>query len=188
MEGLFLYLSVKTKYMKKSKILETDRLLIRPTNVDDAAFILELLNTPKWISFIGDRNLQTVEDAQNYIKDRMLPQLEKLGFSNNSVILKDGNKKIGVCGLYCRGNSLDELELGFALLPEFEQKGLGNESTARLIEFGFTNLPTQRIKAITNFYNLDSQKLLQKLGFSFVRDEIEDNGEEVKVYLLNKNS
>lgn len=65
---------------------------------------------------------------------------------------------------------------------------MGNESTARLIEFGFTNLPTQRIKAITNFYNLDSQKLLQKLGFSFVKDEIEDNGEEVKVYLLNKNS
>lgn len=89
--------------------------------------------------------------------------------------------------MYRRGNSLDELELGFVLLPQFELKGLGSESAARLFEFGFTHLSTQRITAITNFYNLDSQKLLLKLGFSFVNDEIEDSGEEVKVYLLNKN-
>lgn len=174
--------------MKIYPNLETDRLLIRPTTIDDAPFLYELMNSPKWIQFIGDQKMDTVDKVKTYIEEKMQPQFNELGFTNNTLILKETNEKIGICGLYCRGNSLEELELGFALLPEFEQKGLGSESAARLIEFGFTNLPTKRITAITNFYNLDSQKLLLKLDFSFVKDGIEDSGEEVKVYLLNKNS
>ena len=77
------------------RTFETDRLFIRPTVEEDAAFILELLNTPKWIQFVGDRNVHTEADAQNYIRMRMMPQLERLGYSNNTVILKEGMVKIG---------------------------------------------------------------------------------------------
>ncbi|WP_317134301.1 GNAT family N-acetyltransferase [Flavobacterium agricola] len=62
------------------KTYETDRLFIRPTLVEDAEFILELLNSPKWIQHIGDRNVKTITEAENYIKTRMLPQLEKKVF------------------------------------------------------------------------------------------------------------
>lgn len=172
--------------MKNYPNLETERLLIRPTIIEDAPFLYELMNSPKWIQFIGDQKMDTVDKVKTYIEEKMQPQFIKLGFTNNTLILKESNEKIGICGLYCRENSLDELELGFALLPEFEQKGFGSESAARLIEFGFTQLFTKRISAITNFYNLDSQKLLLKLGFSFVKDEIEDSGEEVKIYILSK--
>lgn len=172
--------------MKTYPNLETERLLIRPTDVIDAAFILQLLNTPKWGEFIGERNVKTLEDAKKYIEIKMLPQLARLGFTNNTLILKSTQEKIGVCGLFSRNETLDELEIGFALLPEFENLGYGFESAKRVIEFGFTNLSTQRITAITNFYNLDSQKLLLKLGFNFMKDEVEDCGEEVKVYLLEK--
>ncbi|MBL7750575.1 MAG: hypothetical protein JNN29_04285, partial [Chitinophagaceae bacterium] len=65
------------------KTFETDRLIIRPTVEEDAAFILELLNTPKWIQFVGDRKVHTEADAQNYIRIKMMPQLERLGYSNN---------------------------------------------------------------------------------------------------------
>ena len=167
-------------------MLETSRLKLIPTTIEDAPFLYELMNSPKWIQYIGDQKMDTVDKVKKYIKEIMLPQFTKLGFTNNTVVLKETNEKIGICGLYCRGNYPEELELGFALLPEFEQKGFGSESAARLIEFGFTQLPTKRITAITNFYNLDSQKLLLKLGFSFVKDEIEDSGEEVKVYVLYK--
>lgn len=172
--------------MKIYSNLETERLLIRPTDVNDAPFLYELMNSPKWIQFIGDQKIDAVEKAQNYIDEKIFPQFIKLGFTNNTLVLKETNEKIGICGLYCRGNSLEELELGFALLPQFEQNGFGSESVARLIQFGFDELSTRRITAITNFYNLDSQKLLLKLGFSFLKDEIEYSGEEVKVYLLEK--
>lgn len=49
------------------KILETERLTLRLQTTDDADFILELMNDPTWLQFIGDRGLRTVEDACEYI-------------------------------------------------------------------------------------------------------------------------
>jgi len=86
--------------MTKSTIFETERLIIRPTSLKDSAFICELLNTPKWKKYIGDRNIHSVKDAETYIVNKMLPQLEKLGYSNNTLIRKSDGQKIGTCGLY----------------------------------------------------------------------------------------
>ena len=59
--------------MVKSKSFRTPRLLLRPTAVEDAAFIFELLNTPKWFEFIGDRKVRSIEAAGEYIREKMLP-------------------------------------------------------------------------------------------------------------------
>ena len=48
-------------------ILETNRLLLRKFSVDDAPFMLRLVNEPSWIEYIGDRNVRTLEDAQKYL-------------------------------------------------------------------------------------------------------------------------
>jgi len=80
----------------KVPIYETERLTFRATLVKDASFILELLNTPQWIEFIGDRNLKTIKDAEQYIIDKMLPQYKKYGYANNTVIRKTDNKKLVV--------------------------------------------------------------------------------------------
>ena len=50
--------------MKAYKHFETDRLILQPTTSADAKFILELVNTPKWIANIGDRNVKSIEDAK----------------------------------------------------------------------------------------------------------------------------
>lgn len=47
--------------MKKINHLETERLTMRPISSDDAEFILELYNSPKFIEFIGDRNIKNTE-------------------------------------------------------------------------------------------------------------------------------
>ncbi|APC97667.1 GNAT family N-acetyltransferase [Francisella frigiditurris] len=60
------------------KIFEIERLIIKPTCISDAEFIYALMNTPKWIKYIGDRNINTIEDARNYIKIKIHPQLEDL--------------------------------------------------------------------------------------------------------------
>ena len=54
----------------KYKSFETERLIIRPTTESDSEFIFKLLNTPKWLKYIGDRNIKTVENAKEYIKDK----------------------------------------------------------------------------------------------------------------------
>ena len=66
--------------MKKYAHFETERLFLQPTTEEDAGFILELLNSPKWLEYIGDRSVHTEEDAKQYIKNKISPQLEKLGY------------------------------------------------------------------------------------------------------------
>ena len=73
---------------------ETDRLILKPAEVQDADFFLELYNMPSFIQYIGDRNLRTKEDAENYITSRFIPQIEKLGFGNYVVILKEDHTKL----------------------------------------------------------------------------------------------
>ena len=81
--------------MKKYQKFETERLFIRPTTEEDAAFLLELMNSPKWLKFIGDRKVHSIRDALQYIRAKMLPQLRHLGFSNYTILLKSNQQKIG---------------------------------------------------------------------------------------------
>ena len=81
--------------MKEHPSFETERLLLRPSGLQDAAFILELLNMPKFLQNIGDRKVRTIQDAKNYIAEKMLPQLQRLGYGNFTVIRKSDGKKNG---------------------------------------------------------------------------------------------
>ena len=148
------------------KSFETERLIIRPTNIEDAPFIFELLNSPKWLKNIGNRNIKTVDDAKAYIENKMVPQLEKLGYSNNTVIRKSDGVKLGTCGLYNR-EGLDGVDIGFAFLPQYEKMGYAFESTNKIKEVAKTEFGIEEISAITLPENIDSQKLLKKLGLTF---------------------
>ena len=145
-------------------MIETERLLLRPTDVQDAAFIFELVNTPKWLRFIGDRNIHSVDDAKNMILEKMRPQLESHGFSNNTVIRKSDDVKLGTCGLYDQPG-LEGIDIGFAFLPNHEGKGYGYEAASALLHKGLTKFGLKRVVAITLPENTASQNLLN-LHFS----------------------
>ena len=168
----------------KYKSFETERLIIRPTSESDSEFIFELLNTPKWLKYIGDRDIKTVEDAKDYIKKKMTPQLERLGYSNYTLIRKQDNQKIGTCGLYDR-EGLDGIDIGFAFLPEYEKKGFAFESSNKLKEVAFSEFDIKIISAITTKDNVSSQKLLEKLGLKFIKTtKIPNDDEELLLYKI----
>jgi len=172
--------------MTNNRYFETERLILVPTSVEDGEFILELFNSPKWIKYIGDRNIKTVDKAKEYIKDKILPQLETLGFSNYTVIRKSDNNKIGTCGLYDRPG-LEGMDIGFAFLPEYERKGYAYEAAKKIIDLAFNLFGINEIKAITTEENIASQKLLQKLGLVFVKKTRIPNDEvELLLYKIIK--
>lgn len=150
--------------MKSS--ITTERLFLRPTNIEDSSFIFELMNTPKWIKNIGDRNIQSPLDAENYIKEKMIPQLEKLGYSNYTVIRKDDHVKLGSCGLYNR-EGIEGVDIGFAFLPQYEGKGYAYESANKLMALAFSEFNIKKVSGITIEENTASRKLLEKLGLKF---------------------
>jgi len=153
--------------MLSFKTFETERLTLIPTSEDDAAFLLELFNTPKWLKYIGDRNIRTVDDARTYVREKIRSQLERLGFASYTIVQKSDGQKIGMCGLYDRVG-LEGIDIGFALLPEFEQKGFAFEAVNRLKQAAFDEFGLTEILAITLPENVSSQKLLEKLGLKYV--------------------
>jgi len=148
------------------KIAETARLEISEFQISDAPFYLELLNTPKWIKYIGDRNVNNIEDAKFYLLEKTIPVYKKYGFGFYKLTLKGTNIPIGTAGLISRQN-LDFPDLGFALLPEYESQGYGYESSLAILELAKTRFHLNKVLGITLEHNKKSIKLLEKLGLQF---------------------
>jgi RimJ/RimL family protein N-acetyltransferase len=179
------------------KILETERLVIRECTTEDAPFVLELLNSPKFVKYIGDRGVRTVEDAGRYIAERFIASYQRHGYGLYAVELRadagtdseseiSDPKWIGLCGLVNRP-SLEHPDVGFAFLPEFEGRGYGTESATSIIEHAWTKLGLKHLLAITTLDNDASVALLKKLGFSLVR-VVDENGEKLNLFELKLSS
>lgn len=163
------------------KTFETERLYLRPTNLSDASFIVALFNSPSWKANIGDRNVRTEEEAAAYIQAKMLSQLERLGFSNFTIILKENGVKIGVCGLFDRPN-LEGIDLGYALLDPFSGKGYATEAAMRILKAGIEDFGLERLHAITLPSNIASQRILEKIGMSYKHNIVLDGDDETLMY------
>ena len=109
-------------------MLETDRLVIRAFVANDAGFIVELVNDPAWLLYIGDKNIRSRDDAARYIEDGPRAMYRRAGFGLWLVALKDGTP-IGMCGLIKR-DGLEDVDLGFAFLPAHRGFGYAHEAAA----------------------------------------------------------
>jgi len=163
--------------MTNYKSYETERLTLRPTSTDDAQMLIDLFNAPKWIQFIGERNVKTIAEAKAYIEAKMLPQLERLGYANYTLIRKSDHTKLGSCGLYDR-EGLEGIDIGYALLPEFEKQGYAFEAASKMKDLAINEFGIAEINAITSKQNFASQKLLEKLDFKLMGTTILPNDTE----------
>jgi RimJ/RimL family protein N-acetyltransferase len=137
-------------------------------SLNDAEFILELLNDPAFLRFVGDKGVRTTEDASQYILTGPIDSYERHGFGLWLVELKGSATPIGICGLLKR-DTLSDVDIGFAFLPPYRSKGYAFESAAAVMDYGRRVLGLKRIVAITNEDNAGSIRVLEKIGMSFDR-------------------
>lgn len=145
------------------KLLETERLRLQKISLADAPFYVKLFNSEGWLTYIGDRGVKTVQDAEAYIEKNYLPSYEKHGYGSYTVQLKATNETIGACGLYKRDN-LDDPDIGFAFLGAYLGKGYGFEAASAIMRYAQTTLGIQKILGFTLENNVASIMLLEKLG------------------------
>jgi ribosomal-protein-alanine N-acetyltransferase len=169
------------------KILETERLILREIDERDDAFMLDLLNQPSFIKYIGDRNVRNLEQSREFIETRYRKSYAENGFGLWAVELKSQipnskfqisdseiqnpkskiqNQVIGICG-FVRRDSLPDADIGFAFLPQFERMGYAFESADAVMKYGREKLGLKRVLAITTQDNESSGRLLEKLGFKY---------------------
>ena len=164
------------------KILETERLRIRELDADmDAAFICELINTPKFIEYIGDRGIRTLEASREFIETRYRQSYRDHGYGLYVVEIVEGQLPIGICGFVRRGN-LPGPDIGFAFLPAHEGRGYAHEAASAVMDFGRAALGFDSVYAITTLDNDASIRLLKKLGFNFERLTDSPEGTQLKLF------
>ena len=144
-------------------VIETERLQLRYLSADDAPFIVELLNDPDWLRFIGDKSVRKIGDAHAYLRDGPIAMYAREGFGLYLVVLKTSGEPIGLCGLIRRSGLVD-VDIGFAFLPAFRGSGYALESAAAVLAHGRDNLGLERIVAITTVDNERSIRVLERLG------------------------
>ncbi len=164
-------------------VIETERLILRKLTLEDAEFILKLVNEPSWLKFIGDRGVRNVEDARGYMLKGPMAMYERLGFGLYLTALKDGGVPIGLCGLIKR-DTLPDVDIGFAFFPEFWGRGYAAEAANAVLEEGWSRFGLKRIVAITSPRNARSIKALENIGFKFEREFQLTEADVVKLFAI----
>jgi [ribosomal protein S5]-alanine N-acetyltransferase len=162
-------------------VIETKRLFLQEFTTEDSAFILELLNTPDWIRFIGDRGVRTIEEAEQYLFNGYMKSYQTHGFGFYKVVIKESNQPIGICGIIKR-DYLEDVDIGFAFLPQFVGKGHGFEASRATLAYTFNTLKIKRVIAIVDPENVVSIGLIKKIGLVFEKMIYPDHKEELMLF------
>jgi len=143
--------------------LSTQRLVLSHLSDEDAPFIVELLNDPDWIRYIGDRNVRTPEDARQYLRNGPMAMYAREGFGLYRTALSRDDTPIGLCGLI-RRPALADVDIGFAFLPAYRGLGYALESAGAVLDEA-RSLGLPRVVAIVSPENARSAALLTRLAF-----------------------
>lgn len=154
--------------MAAKQILSTERLILRHLRAQDAPFLVELLNEPAFLRFIGDRQVRNPAQARAYLADGPLAMYERRGFGLFRVELRHGRLPIGICGLVQR-DWLADIDLGYALLERYWGRGYAHEAAAATLAYARDHLGLRRIVALVQPDNGASIHLLEKLGMKHER-------------------
>jgi len=164
-------------------ITTSDRLVLREVTPEDASFMNDLLNSPGFLRYIGDRGVRSDEDASKFIEEKYRAAYTQHGYGLWVVEIGDGTP-VGICG-FVKRDHFECPDLGFAFLPEHSRKGYGYEAAGAAMAYGRETLHFEKVLAITTPDNTASIGLLEKLGFKFESLVDTPTGEMVRLFSFN---
>ncbi len=154
--------------MARKRILETERMLLREFDEDDVAVFYTLGSDPTIIRYTGDPagGLTSLEHTREVLRSRPLADYQKHGFGRWACVLRASNEVIGFAGLK-HLDDLNEVDIGYRLLPAHWNLGLATEASRAVIDFGFTRLGLARIIGLADPENAASIRVLKKIGMKY---------------------
>jgi len=145
--------------------LETQRLILRPIRLDDKYEIFTYRSDRETNKFQGWIP-ETIEDVETFIGNLSKQIDEPDSWFQFVLIEKDSKKIIGDLGIYFFDKENEQAEIGCTLNKEAQNKGYATESLNRIIDYLFKELHKYRITASVDPGNINSIRLLERLGFS----------------------
>lgn len=153
--------------------LETERLILRPFEITDAAAILALSNDKEVTRYTMDPQTITCEaDALHIITDVFHADYKQYGYGRLAVIYKPDQQLIGFCGLKYLPE-FDRPDIGYRFLSQYWGIGLATESATAVMQYGREILKLDNIMAMAMPDNRASSRVLEKLGLHHSKDVLE---------------
>ncbi|WOT03875.1 GNAT family N-acetyltransferase [Shewanella youngdeokensis] len=145
-------------------IVETERLIIRRFNADDAKAIFLLNSIPEILTYIPGAPMTDISQAETILDSMILKNYEEFGYGRWAVEHKADAKVIGFCGpKYI--DEFNEVELGYRYLPQYWGQGIGYEAgTAALAKFADYDI--SEAIALILIGNKASEGVAKKLGMT----------------------
>ena len=144
--------------------LETERLVLRRINSDDAKAILAIRSDDRVMQFIGRPKLNTIDEAKDLIEKIELSLLQQEGISW-CITKKQNHTLIGTIGFWRLLKEHYRAEIGYLLHPDFQGQGIMHEAFAPVLKYGFEKMHLHSVEANVYPANFSSIKVLEKNGF-----------------------
>jgi len=167
-----------------SPVLETERLLLREYNEDDAEAFYRLNSDPSVMRFTGDELLTTVDEARAVLRENPMRDYREHGFGRWACLLRDTGAGIGFAGLKYLPET-GEVDLGYRLLPPYWGAGLASEAGRAVVRYGFETLGLREITALVQPENIASVRVLENCGLAFAK-LVEYRGRNVARYTIGR--
>ena len=148
------------------KILETERLILRPLTLEDAAWFAGYAGAPEIARMTGSVTTgMSAMEAEFWIMRNLSRQDRGLA---NIYVMENKGVPIGMVDLFKRTED-SALEIGYSMMPDYWGLGFMYEACQAVIEDARVTLGARRIIAGVFIDNPASLRLLRKLGFTAAR-------------------
>jgi RimJ/RimL family protein N-acetyltransferase len=164
-------------------LAETERLVLREWRAEDAAALFALTSDPEVMRHIGDRRpWDTVERAEAWL-GRVAESYRERGYGFWAVVEKSSGREVGSCGFGPQPGT-GAPEFGYLYARHAWGRGYATEAGRAVMHYGFERLGFARVVACTTPEHTASQRVLEKLGFHYVGNEVlEGDEDESAVYV-----
>lgn len=147
--------------------LETERLLLRESVIEDAQALFEMNSEPEVMKYTGDEIFHSVAEVKVLIAN--YPDYKKYGYGRWTTIEKATGEIMGFCGLKYL-EDINEVDLGYRWKQKYWNKGYATEAGLACLQYGFDELKLKQIVAQVMKENGASIRVLEKVGMTYWKE------------------
>lgn len=174
-------------------VMETERLVLRKLTLNDANDMFEMRSNPDMIDFTDGKLDEYLDDTLHFI-EMINNGIKKNKWVNWAIIYKDNNRLIGTINIWNLNDEENKAEIGYGIVPKYQGKGLMVEALKAVVNYGLNDMKLQKLEVWTERRNLKSIKLVERLGFRYIK-EVSEKGFykknqtfNMRVYEISKES
>jgi RimJ/RimL family protein N-acetyltransferase len=165
------------------QIIETPRLSIRHLDERDFNALYALCSDPDVVRYMGDGQPLTAEQTRQWI-GVSINNYATRGYGCSAVIDKASGAMIGFCGLVHPVEAPEDVEIIYALRPEYWGRGLASEAAGAMLRYGLERFQLPQILATIDAANTASIAIVEKLGMRYLKTEPRDDGSSTLFYVI----